>query len=254
MRNLKKASVGLLLCSVLTAGCTIDETIEKEVAKVEEKKSQAPEEIEEEKNPSAILDGDVSHDDYEMNERQEEMLEEADSKTAEEAVEHNILEKKVVVTNNVPQAKDIFTDKTEASQYFSYLLFQYHSSIIDGTTFYQKISPYISPKFEELLPKSIKERESMYESLQELFKEQLNSKITNYEMTEVTYDEMGNEGYFYRKYTLENGKDVFYKTRITKADNKAWLLIDDEPTNGYETMNSNVSQFKQTFVKTEEGE
>jgi hypothetical protein len=186
---------------------------------------------------------------YELSDEQIEKLEEAESQSVEEAVDYtnSNLEKGVEINVAAPADKSSpFSDLNEASQYFSYLFFQYHTKLIDGPTFYKKMKPHMAKDFINLLPEDEKDRKDMFTALQKLFTEQLEYKIEKYAMTEPEYSSFTNEGAFYRKYTLYNGDEIFYKTIFTKEDG-AWKVLDDSPGEGYTT-----NEYKQTFIENEE--
>lgn len=185
---------------------------------------------------------------YELDEEQIEKLKEAESQKVEDAIDYNNsnLVKGTEVAINVPVEKTSFKDMNEASQYFSYVLFQYHTNLIDGPTFYKKLKAHMAKEFVELLPKKEADREDMFTALQELFTKQLEHKIESYAVTEVEYSSFTNEGAFNRKYVLYNGDELFYKTIITQEDG-VWKIVDDSPGEGYTT-----KQYKQSILENKE--
>lgn len=265
---IKKTSISLVICATLfTSGCTLDDKVQKELAEQDAKKLEV-EEIESSNADIEVLTDDDEYqiiiennrfdekkgnheDSYVMTKRQEELLKKAESQTAEEAVQHNALDKAVVLTHDVPKAKESYKDRNEFARYISYVLFQYHTLQIDGKSFYQKIKPFMHPQFEEMLPSTTERREQMFTTVQKLFAEHLNSPIINYEVTEVAYNDNTREGYFYRKYTLKEGNLIFYMTSIALSEDGEWLLLDDEPAVGYEIENTHVSSFNQQFIQKE---
>jgi len=256
---IKKSSIPLIICATLfTSGCTLDNKVEKQLSDQEkeinetvEKNALADEEYQKLIEENRYDERKKNHEDnYVMTERQKEFLKRAESQTAEEAVKQNSLDKAVVLSKKVPPVKEKYIDRNEAALFFSYILFQYHSSQIDGKKFYQKIKPYMHPQFEDKLPSKTEQREDMFSTIQKLFTEQLSGPITNYEVTEVFYKENSDEAFFYRKYTLKEGDPIYYKTTIALGKNKEWLLVDDEPTVGYEIENTHISTtFNNQFIE-----
>lgn len=231
--------------SILMAGCdSMKEVIEKD-----NKSELAPtskEKVDTTEEDTAI----TSKDNYEMNNEQKKLLKEAESQKAEDAVDYNSsnLSVKTELSKNVPVERKQYTDSSEASQYLSYILFQYHAAIIDGQTFYKKIKPHLADDFIEMMPKTDRDRIMMFETLQGLFSEQLESDIEEYAMTDFGYNGMTKEGTFYRKYTLYNGKTIYYQTLLKNVDG-VWKIANDEPSVGYATADTKQPEFKEVFVQ-----
>lgn len=227
--------VSLCLCGCSTIDNTINKQIEKNKAQTESKDAQANKvKTEESKNNSNV----VNDEEFKMSDSQKKRLSEAESQTAEEALENSEKTKKSELALNVPQEKAQFTDVNEFSQYISYLLYQYHSGDIPGKEFYSKGKKYMSELFFDQLPKSDSERQRTFVELQKMFKEQLGSDIDSYKITTVEVDERAKEANFYRKYTLKNGERVYYQTTMKQEDGK-WLLLDDSPSESYVVENTN---------------
>ncbi|MFJ7890532.1 hypothetical protein ACIQYL_20945 [Lysinibacillus xylanilyticus] len=196
-------------------------------------------------------DDKTAKEDLKMSEEQEKLLDEAESQSAQDAVDYNtsnLSVKSELITNDVPIEKDKYSDSKEATNYFSYILFQYHAALINGETFYKKIKPHLSNEFIEMLPKTENERIAMFTALQKVFTEQIEADIEKYSMTDLDYNGMTNEGIFQRKYTLYNGKTIFYQTLLKKVDGY-WKIANDEPSVGYVTQDPKQKDFKDVFIK-----
>ena len=109
---------------------------------------------------------------------------------------------------------------------------------------------HFSDEFLEMMPAGEDERVLMYMTLQEVFTTQLKSKIEKYAITGIHYSEMKNEGYFYRKYTLYNGDELFYKTALKKVED-AWKVVNDEPSPGYST---DEDEYEDVFIQSKNKE
>lgn len=242
-----KLSSALVISSALLVGCSngMGKIVEKEIDKTEDAPAST-----DDKNvkDDGAIDDEENFEPGALSKEQQKLIEKSPSKTAEDAAANNNLDTAIVIKKAVPVAKDQFTDMNEASQYISYLLFMYHSLNIDGSKFYIDIKPYLHEKFLELLPEDEVNRKDMFVSLQKLFTEQLKVKIKDYEMTKVTYSNFSKEAVFFRKYILVNGEEIFYKTTLEVGKSNEWLLVNDEPTPGYNTADA---KFDSTFVEGE---
>lgn len=248
-KGFKLATV-VFSASILMAGCTSM----KEVIEKDNNSELAPSSKEKNNNiDEDSLTTSESEDEYEMSKEQEKLLKEAESQKAEDAVDYNAsnLSVKAEISNNIPVEKKQYTDSKEASQYLSYILFQYHAALIDGETFYKKIKPHLADDYKEMLPKTDRDRVIMFETLQGLFSDQLESDIEGYAMTDLGYNGMTKEGTFYRKYTLYNGKTIFYQTLLKNVDG-VWKIANDEPSVGYATADTQQPKFNDVFVQERE--
>ncbi len=246
------SSIALLSSVLLLSGCSPTKFIEKGTKEQEEnyEEEKSKDEATDEKTikeSESGTDFENAANDYSMTDDQKEALKKSESKDSFEAAKHNNLDERVVVKKNVPIVKDVFTDAEEASQFYSYALFMYYSLNWDGTTFYNTIKQYLHNDFIDMLPSKDEDRVRMYESLQRIFTEQLDSKIEEYEMTKLYDGDSEDEKVFFRKYILTNREEVFYKTTIKRVGNEAWQLTNDEPTAGYHT---GQAEFEPAFIET----
>ncbi|MBD8523776.1 hypothetical protein [Lysinibacillus fusiformis] len=259
MRRTTKSKKNSIIAMVLTAtvvlsGCTsmknvIEKDNDSEIAPSKEKLNDNNEDETVNKNEASVKD-------LEMSEEQESLLKDAESQSAQDAIdfnETNLSVKTELNINEVPIEKDKYTDETEATKYFSYILFQYHAALIDGETFYKKIKPHLSNEFIDILPEKESERIAMFKSLQQVFSEQIEADIEKYSMTGFDYNGMTNEGVFLRKYTLYNGKTIFYQTLLKKVDGY-WKIANDEPSVGYVTQDPKQKEFKDVFIQGKDKE
>ncbi|WP_193767431.1 hypothetical protein [Lysinibacillus sp. OL1] len=251
-----------VLSSFIITGCTPTKFIEKGT-KQDEAKQEINENAKEDSNKEDNINDKKIEDaesgsefdsianDYEMTESQKKSLEKSESKSPTEAASQNNLDERVVVKKNVPVIKENFTNADEASQFFSYALFMYYSVNWDGPTFYKTIKPYLHKEFLDMLPSIEEDRIKMYKSLQRLFTEQLENTIEDYEMTKLYDGDSEEEKVFFRKYTLSNKVEIFYRTTMKKISNGSWQLTNDEPTAGY---HAGKAEFKPAFLEKEENE
>lgn len=247
-------SIGILSSTFLLAGCSPTKFIEngtkEQEMKNEDNDSKEKKEIVDNKTikeSESGTDFENAANEYNMTDEQKEALVKSESKNSYEAVKHNNLDNRVVIKNSVPIVKEAFTVAEEASQFYSYTLFMYYSMNWDGSTFYNTIKQYLHKEFIDMLPSQDEDRVRMYESLQRLFTEQLDSKIEKYEMTKLYDGDSEDEKIFFRKYILSNKEEVFYKTTIKKIESGSWLLTNDEPTAGYHT---GQAKFEPAFIET----
>lgn len=244
-KNGLKLATAVISVTVLMSGCnSMKDVIEKdhntEIAP-------SSKENEKENEDESITS---SEDDFKLSKEQEKRLEEAESQSPQDAVDYNSSNLSVMseISKNVPVEKEKYTDSKEASQYLSYILFQYHAALIDGETFYNKLKPHLADEFKEMLPKTDKDRVIMFETLQGMFSEQLEADIEEYAMTDLGYNGMTKEGTFYRKYTLYNGETIFYQTLLKNVDG-VWKIANDEPSPGYADADSKQPIFNDAFVQ-----
>ncbi|SPU40613.1 Uncharacterised protein [Lysinibacillus capsici] len=245
----------VLTATVVLSGCTsmknvIEKDNDSEIAPSKEKLNDNNEDETVKNKNEATLE------DLEMSDEQESLLKDAESQSAQDAVdfnETNLSVKTELTINDVPIEKDKYSEETEATKYFSYILFQYHAALIDGETFYKKIKPHLSKEFIDMLPEKESERIAMFKSLQQVFSEQIEADIEKYSMTELDYNGMTNEGVFLRKYTLYNGKTIFYQTLLKKVDGY-WKIANDEPSVGYVSQDPKQEEFKDVFIQGKDKE
>ncbi|MDD1505865.1 hypothetical protein PVA17_24430 [Lysinibacillus sp. CNPSo 3705] len=248
------SSIVILSSSVYLTGCSPTKFIEKGTTEKEEAKDIKNDDSNKKQNydEKAIKESKSGSEfenianEYEMSESQKDALEKSESKNALDAVKHNNLDQRVVVKKNVPSIKSEFKNADEASQFFSYALFMYYSENWDGSTFYKTMKPYLHKEFSDVLPSKDEDRVKMYNSLQELFREQLGNTIEEYEMTKLYDGDSEDERIFFRKYILSNREEIFYKTTIKKNGNEAWQIKNDEPTAGYHT---GQAKFAPAFIE-----
>lgn len=224
MRTVKKIIVPLVLVSsFLLTGCNnaMENMLDKGESVSENKKD--PVEINKEEL-------------YNFSDEQKEALAKAKSITAKDAIDASKdgLEKvKLLDSSKVPESKDKFTDSTEFALYISNLFYKYHTSAIDGHSFYAALKPHILEEFAEVFPQDEKERNEFLTRYQQEYMDDSN-KIVSLEVSEVKSIQLDVERYFYRKYTFENGEVLYYITNIKLDDDTgAWKIINDDFSPGY---------------------
>lgn len=181
---------------------------------------------------------DIQDEFYKLSDEQLEVLKKM-NKTVEEALFENDLELRKELSISVPEKKESYTDAKEFSQYISYLLFAFHKGEIDAATFYDEISPYLHEDFLKDLPESRENKIKTFDTIQKLYREQLSAEIEKYTITNLNKESRFGETYFYRKYTLKNGEEVYSITELKRDKKGAWKLLDDSPAPPYQVQIDN---------------
>lgn len=222
MRTVKKMIVPFVLASsILLTGCNMENMLDK--GETTSEKDIDTDQIDKEEL-------------YNFSDDQKEALSKSKSITAEEAIDasKDTLEKvKLLNSSKVPASKDKFTDSSEFALYISNLFYKYHTRAIDGHSFYEALKPHMLEEFAEVFPQDEKQREEFLTRYQNEYADDSN-KIVALEVTEVQSIQLDVERYFYRKYTFEDGKEIYYVTNIKKDDDTgAWKIINDDFSPGY---------------------
>lgn len=221
----------LILTPSLMAGC-LPSKFEEKVEEAEQDKIQK-QEMKKETPPDIKEIEEMEPSEVELSEEQLKTLEEGPQISPEEAVKNNQLEQQVEIEPSVPKEKESYTTAEEASQYISYLFYQYHTKQIDGKTFYSKLKPHMDQQFLSLLPEKEEYRVRTFEVLQEEFSKQLPSPIMSYKTTMVNTDERTKETTFYRMYEMKNKVRLYFITVMNPTDKGQWLITDDRPAPPY---------------------
>ncbi|MFY3793302.1 hypothetical protein ACOQFO_16645 [Ureibacillus sp. MALMAid1270] len=170
----------------------------------------------------------------EISEEQKKLMEEMETVKPEDAVENiednvNVEELEKIEI----EKKDKYTDINEFSAFISEVFFNYHSGAIDSEELLELITPHLHEYFIEQLPEDEDARIDMFSTIQQLFTDNLNSKLKSYVTTTSEKNDIADEAVFFRKYTLEDNSSIYYETTV-KLENGQWLLVDDVPTVSYE--------------------
>ncbi len=182
---------------------------------------------------------DTPASEVELSDKQKEVLEKSPKISPEQAVQNNELDQKTEVLTKVPPAKDAYYTAEEASQYFSYLFYQFHTNQIKAEDFFDLLSPHLDPSFIDILPENRDYHIRTFEVLQEEFLKQLSSPIVSYKVTDIDTYERTQESTFYRMYEMKNKMKLFYMMVIKPNKEGQWLLMDDRPAPPYETHKAN---------------
>lgn len=234
-RRLTILGVSTVALLALSA-CSMNDKIE---AKIEENKINKEGNTESKKSSEETFDKDViSDEEFQLSKEQKKIIDESKTQSGEDALKNNELDTRKEISTNVPNAKEYYASPNEFSQYIGNIIYKYHSNQFNGSEYYTHLKNYISTSFNNQLPKRDSERIQMFEQLQSLFQEQIQSEIVSYQVTELVVNQRAKEASFYRKYTLKNGEMIYYETTIIKLCNK-WLLLDDRPSAGYLVENTN---------------
>lgn len=217
-RNRKALSFLLVSTILFTAACDMNQTIEKEI----------------EKNDTAEKSNleDSPANNKELNESQKEKLKESDSQTAEDAVKHNEQEKAVEASKKVVKEKENFTDLNEFVTYIQNKYYEYHAKLITEDQFYKTIEKYFSSKIHDNLPKNEVLKKQTFMTVQQSIQKTIKSPIKDYKYTTPNYNEKYEYAYSLRKYTLKNGKTIYFKLEMQK-ENNSWKVLDDRYTQPY---------------------
>lgn len=171
---------------------------------------------------------EIPPDEVELSKEQLEIIDNLETKDAEEAIEHNELEERTEEKKTMPADKAEFTDEKEFSQYVSRLFYLFMIEEIDGDTFYDKLSPHFHEDFKELLPDSEENQRQTFKTFQTEFTSQISRPIKDYKVTNVESDPRTRESTFYRVYILENGERLYYMTYMKPTEEGRWLLTNDK--------------------------
>ncbi|MFD5853586.1 hypothetical protein ACFWGC_25980 [Cytobacillus pseudoceanisediminis] len=174
---------------------------------------------------------EVTVENVEISKEQKDILENMD-KTTEEAVLENELNSKKEIPIIVPKNKSEFKDPDEFSQYISSIFFSFYKGDLSPEDLLDHLIRNGHPDYLAQLPKERKNQIATLEFLQQKYTEQLKSPIVSYAITDLQYQQRAGEAVFYRKYILENQKEI-YSISILKKKGDTWLLFDDGPSAPY---------------------
>jgi len=166
---------------------------------------------------------------------QQELIENMEEVSPEEAVKNAAgnrdKEELEALENRTDKLSEVakFTDLDKFSAYVGELFFQYHTGKIGGKDFLTYAEPHFSETFTEQLPVDRNAQIKMFDTLQKLFADNLDSKIKSYIITKADGTPIEGEVVFYREYTLEDGSQMYYETTAKEVKGQ-WVLIDDVPT------------------------
>lgn len=246
-RSKKSLFCSLLIAIPLLNGCVENYFPESEMNEDNEKVNQEStnqQTTQDKKSSDTITASDNDEDNLESEEllskEQKALIEDLEDKVSPEQAVKNIgkdtgegsleviKQEKVTLTS-----KDKITELNEFNTFIAELFYQYHSKQINSEKFLNLIEPHLDESFIDQLPKDHKARIEMFDTLQSLFVDGLSSDITNYIVTTSQNLTSENEAKFYRKYTLEDGSQIYYETTARRLKGN-WLLVDDVPTTAFE--------------------
>jgi hypothetical protein len=120
-----------------------------------------------------------------------------------------------------------FGSASDFAQYAASVLYEFYTSQISSEDFYTFLIQHGSETTVQELP-SKEDALMILNNLQAMYKE---VRGENYELTEIEFNRLQNEGHFYRKVVTTNGFEYFITT-ITKEEN-SWKFVQDEPSPPY---------------------
>ena len=215
MRNVVSGIVWILSALLFLGGCSEGKFVE-EAKKTEQRNNVAKKE----NDLQIMYYADQEKEIYKKMER-----------PAEEAVESNELDKKSVIDDATDVKKlENYTDGDEFAKFVAKILYEFYTLKLSPQEYYDFMIHYGSKEILNELP-SKEDAISIYESLQNSLK-QKNMHGEEYVISEVTYDRLKNEAYFYRKVISTNGVE-YYITNLVK-EGEYWKFIDDSPSPPFE--------------------
>lgn len=169
----------------------------------------------------------------ELEAKQLEILEENEI-TLDEVLEDIDKEKETKKTLDIEKVeeKEEFHDGEEFAQYVSSVLFDYFTGEISAEDYYNFVTKHGSLKHVKDLDTDMKDlMVKSFADIQKLFLEQ-DLAIKKYKVSELTLDEAGIYGYFYRTLITEEGTELNYVTTIVN-EGQNWKYESDVLSHGY---------------------
>jgi hypothetical protein len=120
-----------------------------------------------------------------------------------------------------------FGSASDFAQYTASVLYEFYTSQITSEDYYTFLIQYGSETTVQELPS----KEDALMILNNLQASHKDVRGENYELTEIEFNRLQNEGHFYRKVVSTNGIEYFITT-ITKEEN-SWKFVQDEPSPPY---------------------
>lgn len=218
-----------LVSSFFILSACMPSKIQEEISETEKKNAEMKE-IEKEKNKS---EEEITPENVELSKEQLKILENLEKKEPTEALFENDLDIRKELNIQIPESRSSYEDPEELSQYISYLFFAYHKGEIKPEAFLDKVLPHSHKDFLDILPGNRNNQIETFKILQETGISLLQSPIESYVITDLQFQDRVGEAMFYRKYSQQNGQEIYYITLLKKEDN-IWKLADDSPAPPYE--------------------